>query len=230
MTRCVWLEPPKDGQETAILIKAKGGGECVRDDLRVPDGVLLQFQERGSYRLPDVLAYISWILDRSRIGPVTASSQSTDTSGSTQGDGKTSASSGAGSGHAVPPPFASTSASSQGKGPASASSCAGSAHAVPPPLASASASSQGTGQTSVSSQGQGRVKHGRRVIYLLDWFAPHLDPQVDTLIHSAGHVVLRIGGHLTGLVQVEDTHAHATMTRAYKRLETQEAFQQLDPS
>ena len=47
---------------------------------------------------------------------------------------------------------------------------------------------------------------GRRVVYFLDCFAPHLDPSVDALINGAGHAVLRAGGHLTGLVQVEDTH------------------------
>ena len=62
---------------------------------------------------------------------------------------------------------------------------------------------------------------------MLDWFAPHLDPKVDDLIHSAGHAVLRIGGHLTGLVQVEDTHAHASYSAKYKQEETQAAWEQL---
>ena len=35
------------------------------------------------------------------------------------------------------------------------------------------------------------------------------------------------GGHLTGLVQVEDTHAHGPMTKLYKRQESLEAFEQL---
>jgi len=65
------------------------------------------------------------------------------------------------------------------------------------------------------------------VVYLLDWFAPHLDPKVDEMVHSAGHAVLRIGGHLAGLVQVEDTHCNAAMAAAYRRRETQEAHEQL---
>ena len=65
---------------------------------------------------------------------------------------------------------------------------------------------------------------GRRVLYMLDWFAHHLDPVVDDLIHSAGHAVLRIGGHLTGLVQVEDTHAHASYSAKYKSEETRAAL------
>ena len=158
MTRCAWPAPPTDGKEIAILFKAKGGGERIRETLRVHPGVLLQFQERGSYRLPDVLAYIAWILDHSRTNLVTASSQGQGPSGSSQGKHQASASSCVGSADAVPPALASTSASSQGNGQASASSCVGSGHAVPPPLAS----------TSASSQGKGRVKPGRRVIYLLD--------------------------------------------------------------
>ncbi len=55
MTRCRWPCPPRDGKELAILFKAKGSGERIREDLHVPEGVLLQFQERGSYRLLDVL-------------------------------------------------------------------------------------------------------------------------------------------------------------------------------
>ena len=200
----------------------------------------MQSQEKGSYRLPGVLAYIAWILDRSRIEGATASSQATGTSGSAEDKGPTSASSCAGSGHAAPAALVSTSAPSPGKGHGPALSCAsaGSSHAVPPPLASTSASSQDAGDTSAPSQGagqtsdlkqeQGRTKLGKRVIYLLDWFAPHLDTQVDTLIHSAGHAVLRIGGHLTGLVQVEDTHAHGPMTKAYKKIETLEAHAQLE--
>ena len=64
-------------------------------------------------------------------------------------------------------------------------------------------------------------------MYLCDWFAPHLDKSLDDLVHAAGHAILRIGGHLTGLVQVEDTHAHAAMTAHYKRREMEESFDQL---
>ena len=152
MTRCAWPAPPTEGKEIAILFKASGGGERIRENLQVPQGVLLQFQEKGSYRLPDVLAYI---LDFGSLA----------------------------------------NRPSRGFEP---------------------------------RQGYAAPKPGKRIIYLLDWFSPHLDPQVDTLIHSAGHAVLRIGGHLTGLVQVEDTHAHGPMTRAYKKLETLEAFEQLE--
>ena len=142
MTRCRWPTPPADGKELGILFKAKGKGERIRQGLSVPRGVLLQFQERGSYRLEDCLEYLQWILDRSRA--VGAASQ-----------------------------------------------------------------------------------ENRRVVYMCDWFAPHLDESLDDLVHAAGHAILRIGGHLTGLVQVEDTHAHAPMTAHYKRREMEESFDQL---
>ena len=158
MTRCRWPTPPTDGKEIAVLFKAAGGGARVRAHLRVPPGVLLQFQEKGSYRLEDVLEYLDWILDRSRLAP----SEDKDASEMAK-------------------------ASSQAK------------DALP----------------------------GRRVVYMLDWFAPHLDARVDDLVHSVGHAVLRIGGHLTGLVQVEDTHCHASMAAAYRRREMQEAHEQL---
>ena len=164
MTRCRWPTPPGDGKEIAVLFKASGGGHRIRSGLRVPPGVLLQFQEKGSYRLEDVLEYLEWILDRSRL--------------------------------VDPPP--------------------------PPGVGPASGQASSNPEAAAASLGP-----GRRVMYLLDWFAPHLDPAVDDLVHSAGHAVLRVGGHLTGLVQVEDTHAHGPMTAAYKRRETEDAFEQL---
>ena len=54
---------------------------------------------------------------------------------------------------------------------------------------------------------------------VLDWFAPHLDPAVDELMHSRSHAVLRIGGGLTSAVQVEDTHAHRPYNNHYRKLE-----------
>lgn len=149
MTRCRWPTPPEDGKELGILFKAASGA-TLRKRLRVPEGVLLQFQVKGSYRLQDVSDYLEWIIDRSRIadhGDMPASSQA----------------------------------------PAS----------------------------------------NHRVLYLLDWFRPHLDPSLDDLVHDHGHAILRIGGHLTGLVQVEDTHAHGPYTKAYKKRETEDAHAQL---
>ena len=65
------------------------------------------------------------------------------------------------------------------------------------------------------------------IVVLLDWFAPHLDVQVDALCHGKNHAVLRLGGGITGDVQVPDTHRHGPLSRAYKDLETADGAQQL---
>ena len=185
MTRCRWPTPPSDGKELGILFKAAGGGARIRETLRVPPGVLLQFQEKGSYRLPDVLTYFEWILDRSRIprGLPPASRHAAPIDARTEWD------------------------------------------AI---VADAEAEGDAAGGSEAVGGGDLALSHaGRRVVYLLDWFAPHLDASIDELIHAAGHAILRIGGHLTGLVQVEDTHAHAPYSKYYKRQETEDAYEQL---
>ena len=185
MTRCRWPTPPSDGKELGILFRAAGGGARIRETLRVPPGVLLQFQEKGSYRLADVLTYFEWILDRSRVPcrlpPASSHAAICDTR--TESDVI---------------------------------------------LGDAAAEVDTAGGSEAVGGGDPALSHaGRRVVYLLDWFAPHLDPCIDELIHAAGHAILRIGGHLTGLVQVEDTHAHAPYSKCYKRQETMDAYEQL---
>ena len=185
MTRCRWPTPPSDGKELGILFKAAGGGARIRETLRVPPGVLLQFQERGSYRLADVLTYFEWILDRSRIP------------------------------RELPPASRHAATSATRTEPDAR-------------LGDAAAEVDTAGEREAVGDGDPALSHaGRRVVYLLDWFAPHLDPRIDELIHAAGHAILRIGGHLTGLVQVEDTHAHAPYSKYYKRRETEDAYEQL---
>ena len=66
------------------------------------------------------------------------------------------------------------------------------------------------------------------VVVVLDWFAPHLDPEVDALLHEAGHACLRIGGGLTPDVQVGDTHRHGPYQQEYQQLEVEDAMEQLD--
>ena len=65
------------------------------------------------------------------------------------------------------------------------------------------------------------------VCLLLDWFAPHLCPEVDELCDDLGHPNLKLGGGLTPFVQVEDTHAHQPLSREYKRLEQADAMRDL---
>ena len=197
MTRCRWPTPPEDGKEIAVLFRAASGGARIRETLRVPPEVLLQFQEKGSYRLTDVLAYVSWILDRSR-APLAA-----------------------GPGPPVPPASGKDSASPAVSGQDSASPAASGQESASP------VASKRDSASPVAMSEDSAPQFGRRVIYLLDWFAPHLDASVDALINGAGHAVLRVGGHLTGLVQVEDTHAHGPMTKIYKKQESLEAYEQL---
>jgi hypothetical protein len=178
MTRCRWPKPPEVGKEIAVLFKASGGGSRIRETLRVPREVLLQFQEKGSYRLTDVLAYVSWILDRSRVslagGPAPPGSPAS---------GQDSASPAAGG---------QDSASAAASGQDSASPAASGHESASPAASKRDSASQ------VALSDDSAPQFGRRVVYLLDWFAPHLDPSVDALINGAGHAVLRVGGHLTG--------------------------------
>ena len=184
MTRCRWPTPPTDNKELGILFRAAGGGSRIRETLRVPPGVLLQFQERGSYRLSDVLEYFEWILDRSRIAAHAAKG-------------------------CTLPAIQDHAGQEDGFEPREkAADC--------PAL---------LGEVPLLDDGAHAA--GRRVVYLLDWFAPHLDSHLDDLVHAAGHAILRIGGYLTGLVQVEDTHAHGPYSKEYKRQETEDAYDQL---
>jgi hypothetical protein len=52
-------------------------------------------------------------------------------------------------------------------------------------------------------------------VVCLDWFAPHLDAAVDTLITSRGHVPLKYPGGSTPWVAPPNTHAHAFFDKEY---------------
>ena len=64
------------------------------------------------------------------------------------------------------------------------------------------------------------------LVFVLDWYAVHLDEEVDKLLHKMGHAVLRIGGGITGDVQVGDTHRHGPYTKAYREREVDDAMRQ----
>ena len=64
-------------------------------------------------------------------------------------------------------------------------------------------------------------------VVVLDWLAPHLDPTVDAAMREKNHSVLRIGGGLTGDVQVGDTHRHGPYSKAYRAIETADAAREL---
>ena len=96
----------------------------------------------------------------------------------------------------------------------------GKGHAVPDlPAASPSPAGEAAACAGPASQ--------RQLVVVLDWFAPHLDPQVDEELHKSGVAVLRIAGGLTNDVQVCDTHRHGPLTGAYRQLEAQDSEMQL---
>ena len=64
------------------------------------------------------------------------------------------------------------------------------------------------------------------LVVVLDWYAVHLDGEIDNLLHDMGHAVLRIGGGITGDVQVGDTHRHGPYTKLYRELEQEDAHRQ----
>ena len=121
----------------AVMFKsASDTGTAIRQQLEVPDGVLLQFGPKGSYRLPQLLSFLDWAM-----------------------------------------PSVVTAAETQ--------------------------------------------------VVVLDWFAPHIDPMVDDAMRQKNHSVLRIGGGLTGDVQVGDTHRHGPYSKAYRAAETSDAAREL---
>ena len=89
---------------------------------------------------------------------------------------------------------------------------------------------QAVSDPDASSGGSGAAQapaKERHLVVVLDWFAPHLNERVDELLRGAGAGCLRIGGGLTGDVQVPDTHRHGPLTSAYRALETRDAQVQL---
>ena len=56
-------------------------------------------------------------------------------------------------------------------------------------------------------------------VYLVDWFAPNLDEELDDLLENRGHACLRIPGCVTGQVQVPDTHLHGPFSGKVKKRE-----------
>ena len=64
-------------------------------------------------------------------------------------------------------------------------------------------------------------------IVFLDWFAPHLHLRIDEFLMEGNNACLRIGGGTTPYMQSGDTRRHGPYTKAYKKLETENAERQL---
>jgi hypothetical protein len=122
------LAPP-----IGILFRAAGGANSrLRGRLRAPDGTLVQFAAKGSYRLQNMIEFFRWCF-----GPAAAPRQS--------------------------------------------------------------------------------------LVFVLDWYAVHLEAAIDEELHAMGHAVLRLGGGITPDVQVGDTHRHGPFTKAYRAREIEDA-------
>jgi len=70
-------------------------------------------------------------------------------------------------------------------------------------------------RTHLEEAGPGR----RWRIILADFYGPHADDAVFDLCWSRMYVILLIGGGVTGILQVPDTHLHAPLSRRYQDLE-----------
>ncbi len=58
-----WPSTPDNPPKCAILFKASSDARRLRAALHAPPGMLLQFQERGSYRTADVVEALDWALE-----------------------------------------------------------------------------------------------------------------------------------------------------------------------
>ena len=167
--------------QIAVLFKsATASARRIRAKLTPPADCLLQFAEKGSYRLAGVIAFLEWFLKSDLSDEVDA---------------------------------------------AAAGAAAGDAAGV----AARAAAGVAAGAAAVR-KGWDRCMQpdgSNTVVVVLDWFAPHLDGAVDNLLHTYNASILRIGGGITGDVQVGDTHRHGPYTAAYRLIETAEDNDQL---
>jgi len=71
------------------------------------------------------------------------------------------------------------------------------------------------------------ARPGRRWrIILADFYGPHADDTVWDLCWSRMYVQILIGGGVTGILQVPDTHVHGPLSRRYQDLEMQDLLEQ----
>ena len=65
-------------------------------------------------------------------------------------------------------------------------------------------------------------------LYISDWFKPNIsNSELDDLIFGLGHGHMNLPGHVTGVLQVNDTHLHYILSVLYKRREIHDAMYQL---
>ena len=239
----------------AVLFKSPtADARRIRSKLMPTADCLLQFAEKGSYRLRNVVVFLDWFLqtDPRRVADSPAARAATGGVVRVAAGGAARAAPGGA-------PAAEVAAaaddafgpddgvvSRDAAGGVARAAAGGAARAAPgaTPAAEVAAASDddfGSDDGVVSGDAAGGVARASRsdwkakmkadgsntVVIVLDWFAPHLDEAVDNLVHDACASVLRIGGGITGDVQVGDTHRHGPYTAAYREIETHENNQQL---
>mgnify|MGYP007064221142 CR=1 FL=1 len=61
------------------------------------------------------------------------------------------------------------------------------------------------------------------IIVMLDWFAAHLSRETRDLLHKKGCLRLMLGGGLTAIVQVNDTHLRKPLNGHIRSIELRDA-------
>ena len=64
-------------------------------------------------------------------------------------------------------------------------------------------------------------------IYVLDDYSVHLMPEVKAALFKRGYILVRIGGGVTGDIQINDTDIHSPLKKKYRELEQQLVIAQL---
>ena len=207
----------------AVLFKAQSeNGTIMRSRMSTPPNTLLQFAEKGSYRLQNVLDWLLWSMDTQRLGRPWDLAKADETGVATD-EASTTA-------QVAPVATVKAVAAAQAVPAATVESVAPTtAQAVPAAMAQAVPAATAQAVLAATAKAvPARVPDGRHTIVVtLDWYAPHLDSSVDDAMHDLGHSVLRIGGGITDSVQVPDTHRHKPYTGIYRETEAQDADRQL---
>ena len=74
--------------------------------------------------------------------------------------------------------------------------------------------------------------HKNYAVYVLDDYSVHISDDVKEAFLARGHILVVIGGGITGDIQVNDTHIHHHLKKEYREHEAQLMFDQLkaDPT
>ena len=210
----------------AVLFKSPtASAHRIRAKLTPPADCMLQFAEKGSYRLSNLIGFLDWFLKSDQSGVAVApaaGAAAADAGGGAPAAGAVAAAAAGVAGDSdggVEKPAAGVAAASD------ESVAAGAARGSDESIAAGAA--HGSGVAPHDWQMPLQPDGSNTVVVVLDWYAPHLDGAVDNLLHESYASIMRIGGGVTGDVQVGDTHRHGPYTAAYREIETEENNRQL---